>query len=184
MRKIVNATYLTLDGDITNMADWHWEYFGEDAIRTARDLLWAADTLVMGRRTYEGMSPAWLSRAGDDDFADRMNALPKYVVSTTLTDAAWNSTVVDGPEAVARLAKAREQDGGTILQYGFGPVTKLLLAHNLLDELVLWLHPVLSGKAKQEELIYQDMAQQRFTLADVNVHSTGVAVLTYHPANR
>ncbi|HKN96311.1 MAG TPA: dihydrofolate reductase family protein [Pseudonocardiaceae bacterium] len=180
MRKIVNATYMTLDGDITNMADWHFEFFGEEAIRTAHDLLWAADSLIMGRKTYDGMAPAWLERAGSDEFADRMNELPKYVLSTTLTDPTWNSEVLSG-DVVSRIRALKEQDGGNILQYGFGPVTRLLLANDLLDELVIWLHPVLSGKAKPDELIYRDMAQQKFTLTGVDTHSTGIAVLTYRP---
>ncbi|HEX3588276.1 MAG TPA: dihydrofolate reductase family protein [Pseudonocardiaceae bacterium] len=181
MRKIVNSTYMTLDGDITNMADWHFEFFGEEAMRTARDLLWQADSLIMGRKTYDGMASAWLSRAGNDDFADRMNELPKHVLSNTLTDPTWNSEVING-DVVSRLRALKEQDGGPIVQYGFGPVTRLLLENDLLDELVIWLHPVLSGKAQPDELIYRDMAQQKFTLANVDVHSTGIAVLTYQPA--
>ncbi|MGH3360161.1 MAG: dihydrofolate reductase family protein, partial [Nocardioidaceae bacterium] len=64
MRKIVNATYMTLDGDITNMEAWHFDYFGDDAIRAAQDQLSASDALIMGRETYDGFYPAWSERAG------------------------------------------------------------------------------------------------------------------------
>lgn len=69
MRKIVNATYLTLDGDMSNMGDWHMDYFGEEAMKTAIDQLAASDALIIGRETYEGFSAAWSSRAGADEFA-------------------------------------------------------------------------------------------------------------------
>ncbi len=152
MGKLVNATYMTIDGDIQNMGDWHFEYFGEEAIKTAQEQLDAADALIMGRKTYDGMAPAWMARAGQDDFSDRMNDITKYVVSHSLTEPAWpNVTVLNG-------------DNG------------------LLDELRIWLHPVLSGKAKPAELLYHELPRTKFSLADVNVHSTGIVVLTYTPA--
>ncbi len=181
MRKIVNLTYMTLDGDIQNMPAWHFEYFGEEATKAAADQLATADALIMGKRTYDGMAPAWIGRAGADAFSDRMNEIQKYVVSTTLTEPDWQHTTVIGDDVVARVRALKEQEGDDILQYGFGPVTRLLLEHGLLDELRIWLHPVLSGKAEPGQLLYHDMAQVRFTLADVDVHSTGIAVLTYRP---
>jgi dihydrofolate reductase len=181
MRKIVNLTYMTLDGDIQNMPAWHFEYFGEEATKAAAGQLAAADTLIMGRRTYDGMAPAWIERAGTDAFSDRMNDIEKYVVSSTLTEPAWQHTTVISDDVVARMRELKAGDGNDILQYGFGPVTRLLLEHGLLDELRIWLHPVLSGKAEPGQLLYHDMAQVKFSLADVDVHSTGIAVLTYRP---
>jgi dihydrofolate reductase len=181
MRKIINATYMTLDGDIENMQDWHFEYFGEDAIRAAQDQLSACDALIMGRKTYEGFSAAWPERAGADDFSDRMNSIQKYVVSSTLKGPTWtNSSVVSG-DVVAEVRKLKEQDGANILQYGFGPVTRLLLESGLLDEFRIWLHPVLSGKAKPSDLLYRDAIQTKFTLTGTDAHSSGVIVLTYTP---
>jgi dihydrofolate reductase len=181
MGKIVNSTYMSLDGDISNMQAWHFEYFGDEATRTAEELLGAADGLIMGRLTYEGFAEAWPSREGDE-FADRMNAIPKYVVSTTLTDPSWTNTTVISGDVVGEVRKLRDATRGTLLQYGFGDVSRLLLANGLLDELKIWLHPVLSGQATHDELLYRDMPQARFTLADTDVHSTGIMVLTYVPA--
>jgi dihydrofolate reductase len=181
MRKLVNLTYMTLDGDIENMPAWHFEYFGEEATKAAVDQLATADALIMGRKTYDGMAGPWIERAGTDAFADRMNSIDKYVVSTTLTDPAWTNTTVFSDDVPARVRALKEQDGKDILQYGFGPVSRLLLEHGLLDELKIWLHPVLSGKAEPGQLLYADMNQVKFTLADVDVHSTGIAVLTYRP---
>ncbi len=94
MRKIINATYMTLDGDISNMQDWHFEYFGDEAMRAAREQLFGSDALLMGRKTYDGFAPVWSGRAGADEFADRKNSIPKYVVSSTLKDPAWDNTTV------------------------------------------------------------------------------------------
>ncbi|HEV7168420.1 MAG TPA: dihydrofolate reductase family protein [Micrococcaceae bacterium] len=183
MRKIINATYMTLDGDISNMQDWHFEYFGEDARKAAQAQLDGSDALLMGRKTYEGFAPAWSGRAGADDFADRMNSIPKFVVSSTLKDPSWNNTTVISGDVVGQVKELKALPGGNILQYGFGDVTRLLLANGLLDELRIWLHPVISGKATADQLIYRDAAQARFTLSGTEVHSTGVIILSYKPVS-
>ncbi|GAA3372412.1 dihydrofolate reductase family protein [Streptomyces sannanensis] len=181
MRKIVNATYMTLDGDIANMQDWHFDYFGEEAAKAAGAQLFGSDALIMGRRTYDGFSEAWSARAGADAFADRMNGIEKYVVSSTLQHPTWTNTSVISGDVVAQVRKLKEQPGGDILQYGFGPVTRLLLDNGLLDELRIWLHPVLSGKAEPSELLYRDGIRTGFTLTGTEVHSTGLIILSYAP---
>jgi dihydrofolate reductase len=182
MRKFVNATYMTLDGDISNMADWHFDYLGDQAMAAARAQLFSSDALVMGRETYESFAEAWSARS--DDFADRINAMPKYVASTTLTEPAWHNTTVLNGDVVAQVRALKEQPGENILQYGFGSVTQLLLDHDLVDEVRIWLHPVLSGKAKQNELLYRHAVQTRFTLNDIETHDTGMIILSYTPAKR
>lgn len=182
MGKIVNATYMTLDGDIQNMPDWHFDYFGDDATATAQEQLDSADALILGRTTYDRMAPAWMARGGENPFADRMNSITKYVVSSSLSDPTWPNVTVLGGDVAGQVRAVKARTERNIVQYGFGPVTRLLLANDLLDELRIWLHPVLSGKARPEDLLYRDMRQYRFTLADVRPHSTGVVVLTYRPA--
>jgi dihydrofolate reductase len=182
--KIVNATNMTIDGDIQNLPDWHFEYFGDDARRTATGQLFTADALVMGRETYDGFASAWAEQAGTNDFADRMNSIRKYVVSTTLTDPAWeNTTVIGARDAVADLRALRDEDG-TVLQYGFGAVTRLLLDNGLLDELRIWLHPVFSGKALPSDLLFHERAKTSLTLAGVETHGNGMVVLTYRQTVR
>jgi dihydrofolate reductase len=171
---------MSLDGDISNMQAWHFEYWGDEARRTAEDVLGAADALLMGRLTYEAFAEAWPTRSGDD-FADRMNAIPKYAVSTTLQRPTWNNTTVVSGDVVAEVRTLKDATDGDIVQYGFGDVSRLLLANGLLDELKIWLHPVLSGQATQDDLLYRDMPQARFSLAGTDVHSTGIIVLTYVP---
>lgn len=181
MRRIVSATYMTLDGDITNMHDWHFDYLGAQATASAREQLFRSDVLIMGRKTYEGFAPAWSARAGTDDLADRMNSIVKYVVSSTLTDPGWTNTSVLGSDVVPAIRDLKQQDGSDILQYGFGSVTRLMLEYGLLDELRIWLHPVMSGKAEPQDLLYADMPKTQFTLTNTYVHDTGVIILSYTP---
>jgi len=184
MRKIVNTTYMTLDGDMTNMERWHFDFFTESAecAEAARVLMFGSDALIMGRVTYEGFAPAWTERAGADEFADRMNSIKKYVVSNTLTDPTWTNTeVIGGNDVVEQLRRLKDSEGEQILQYGFGAVSRLLLDNGMLDELVIWLHPVFSGDAKFADLLYRDGPQTRFDLVGTDVHSTGMVLLTYRP---
>lgn len=182
MGTIVNATYMTLDGDIANMQDWHFDYFGLEARRVATGQLLLSDALIMGRKTYEGFAQAWPERGSDDDFSNTMNTIKKYVVSTTLTDPSWqNSTVIGGSDDVVAEIRALKEQEGAILQYGYGDVTRLMIRHGLLDELRIWLHPVLSGKASPTQLLYRDGDQVRFTLNGAETHSTGLVVLSYTP---
>jgi len=182
MGRIVNATYMTLDGDITNMQAWHWPFFGDEAMKAAQAHLAASDALIMGRKTYDGFSQSWSQRAGADEFADRMNSIDKYVVSTTLKDPEWTGAKVVSENVVDEIRAIKERTAGDILQYGFGDVTRLLLDHGLLDELRVWLHPVLSGNAAPDQLLYRETAQKTFTLNSTEVHDTGMIILSYTPA--
>jgi dihydrofolate reductase len=181
MRKLINSTYMTLDGDFQNMRDWHFGYFSEDAARTAGEQMLGSDALIMGRDTYDGFFPAWSARSDTDNGADHMNSVKKYVVSNTLTNPEWNNTEVLSGDIVSQVRAIKERAGKDILQYGFGPVTRLLLDAGLIDEVQIWLHPVLSGKATPENLLYRDATQTHFTLVGTDILSTGVIILTYAP---
>ncbi len=178
MGKIINSTYITLDGDITNMEQWHFDYFDQDAVATASELLFGADAVIMGRETYDGFEPVWSSRSGDE-YTDRMNGIDKYVVSTTLTEPTWHNTSVINGDVAAEIGKLKERTERSIVQYGFGAVSRLMVENGLLDELHLWVHPVLSGQAKPEDLIYRDFPQTAFELAGTHTHASGVVVLRY-----
>jgi dihydrofolate reductase len=182
MGKIVNATYMTLDGDIINMQSWHFDYFSDESTAAAAEQLAGSDALIMGHATYDGFNAAWPERAGTDEFADRMNSIKKYVVSSTMHDPTWtNTTVLGGDDVVDQIRKVRAETDRNILQYGFGSVTRLLLENGLLDELRIWLHPVLSGSAKPADLLYRDALQTRFTLNGTETHRNGLIILSYTP---
>ncbi len=135
-----------------------------------------ADALLYGRRTWQTMAAAWPERAGDP-FADRMNAIPKYVVSSTLADheVGWNTTRIPGDEAVARIRELR--GAGDLLVLGSPTLVRTLLGDGLVDELRLLIEPVLLGGGKS---IYPaDGALRTFELVSTETSGTGVHVCTY-----
>lgn len=180
MRKIINSTYITLDGVVEGPHLWPSlgrpgdERFGE----IQSDLLLACDAVLMGRRTYDVFAPAWSARGGDP-FSDRMNTIPKYVISTTLTDAQWTNTQVISRDVLAELTRLKQAPGKDIVQYGYGPVSRLLLEHELLDELRLWVHPLIVGSGSPDDLLFGRSPAVGFELADVTTLSDGIVILSY-----
>src|ERR1700753_3266239 len=117
MRRIINSTYISLDGVIQDPQDWPSGKVADDrglAIQT--DLLLGCDAQLMGRRTYEGFAPVWSSRSGDP-YSDHTNAMRKYVVSSTLTDPTWNNTTVIAGDPIAEIASLKGEPGKDIVQY-------------------------------------------------------------------
>ena len=180
MRRIINSTYITLDGVIENPQDWPSGRHQDDGrggqIQT--ELLLGCDALLLGRRTYEGFVPVWTAMSGDP-YSDHINAMEKWVVSSTLTDPEWNNSEVIAGDVAAEIARRKAQDGADIVQYGFGPVTDLLLAHGLLDELRLWIHPFMVGKGGPSDLLFRPGRAGNFELADVTALASGNVVLSY-----
>ena len=180
MAKIINSTYITIDGVVE--APHLWPSLGrpgdERADRIQTDLLLSCDALLMGRRTYEGFAPVWPTRSGDPA-SDHINAMPKYAVSTTLSDPEWNNTrVIDG-DVVARVRQLKAEYGKDIVQYGFGPVSRLLLEHGLLDELRLWVHPLILGRGSPGDLLFGAAPATGFELTGTTALSNGIVILGY-----
>jgi dihydrofolate reductase len=188
MRKIINSTYITLDGVIGDPQDWPDNGIEGDGtgLKVQTDLLFGCDALLMGARTYPSMAAAWMARAGDP-FSDRMNSMAKYVVSRTLTDPEWpNTTVIGGGDAIDEIRRLKEQPGQDIVQYGFGQLSYALLEHGLLDELRLWVHPLFLGRADADSLLFRPAATAQLELAGTLALNTGIVILTYRvpPASR
>ena len=180
MRKIINSTYITLDGVVE--APHLWPSLGgpsdERADQIQADLLLSCDAVLMGRHTYDGFAPVWPTRSGDP-VSDRINAMTKYAVSTTLKDPEWNNThVIDG-DVVGEIGRLKDAPGKDIVQYGFGSVSRLLLEHGLLDELRLWVHPLMLGRGKTSDLLFGAAAPAGFSLADTTPLRNGIVILNY-----
>ena len=117
MGRLIESTFSTLDGVISNPQDWGSEYWDDQYNDYIATLLGGTDALVLGRKTYEGFAAAWPGR--DGVIADRMNSLPKHVASRTLTETTWNASVIEGDaaEGVAKLKETYDED---LLKYGTG----------------------------------------------------------------
>ncbi len=182
MRRIINSTYITLDGVIANPHTWPSGRVADDAgLAIQTDLLSSCDTVLMGRRTYDGFAAVWPTRSGDP-YSDQINRMAKYVVSSTLKKAEWrNSTIISG-DPVPQIERLKREPGKGIVQYGFGQLSYALMRHRLLDELRLWVHPFFFGSGGPEALLYRDGPTAMFNLVDTKPLRNGDVILTYRPA--
>ncbi len=161
---------------------WTHPFFDPEAVGGAfNDTVSKAEGLLYGRRTWQNMAAAWPARAGDP-FADRMNAMPKYVVSETLSDdeLTWNTTRIPGDAAVARLRELRDAGDGDLVVMGSPSLVRTLLHEGLVDELRLIVMPVILGGGKT--IFPGDGLRHRLELVSAATGGTGVQVCTYRRA--
>ena len=142
MRKLIESTFMTLNGVIDNPQNWSGPYWDEEHSAYSTKLMENIEAQVLGRVTYEGFAEAWSQRSGDP-FTDKFNAMPKYVASRTLTETTWNAQLLEGDVADA-VRRLKEEDGGDLIKYGTGSFSKTLLDHKLVDEYHFWIFPVLA----------------------------------------
>ncbi|MFD8411629.1 dihydrofolate reductase family protein [Streptomyces sp. NPDC059650] len=159
---------------------WTHPFFDAEVVGGAfADAVSKADALLYGRRTWQNMAAAWPGRAGDP-FADRLNSLPKYVVSDTLTDAelTWeNTSLIAGGGALGQIRALREGAGGDLLVMGSPTLVRALIAEGLVDELRLMVMPVLVGGGKS--IFPEDGGLHTLELVSSTTSPAGVQVVTY-----
>jgi dihydrofolate reductase len=180
MRRIINSTYITLDGAVEG--PHLWPSLGDAASEVSDDiqneLLTGCDALLMGRRTYESFAAVWPARAGDP-VSDRINRMRKYVASSTLQDPTWNNTTVISRNLVPTIARLKQEPGLNIVQYGLGPVAFALLEHGLLDEIRLWVHPLILGRNGPLLPHFHDAPPTGLELTASKTLPNGIALLSY-----
>jgi dihydrofolate reductase len=185
MRKIIVTEFITLDGVVEAPGGnetphphggWQFQYRSVEAGKYKMDELAAVDALLLGRNTFEAFARYWPTQTGEG-FADPINRLPKYVVSTSLQTTEWNNShILRSAEDVAAL---RSTDGGDILVYGSATLVKSLLHHNLVDELRLMVFPLSIGGGLR---IFDDSRElKKFTLKQARSVEGGVVILEYQP---
>jgi dihydrofolate reductase len=181
MSRIVVTEFVSLDG-VMEEPRWTFNFDrGPDGDKFKNDELFEADALLLGRVTYQGFAQAW-PQMGHDNFGQRMNEIPKYVVSSTLTDAdaTWGQTTVIRDDIVAQITALRAQEGGNILVEGSAQLVHLLARHGLVDEYRLMVFPVILGSGKRA---YPDQMSEPGTLALTRSQvSADVLLLNYEPA--
>jgi dihydrofolate reductase len=177
MRKLVESTYVSLDGMVSGESFWaaQAQFHDDKHVAHAAKLMESADALVLGRATYDVFAASWPARTGV--LADRINSLPKYVASRTLTDVTWNAQILQD-DAVEAVANLKETGTGTLLKYGTGSFSRALLEGGQLDELHLWVFPFIAGSG---EGLLPGITSTHLDLAEVTEIGNGVVVLTYTP---
>jgi dihydrofolate reductase len=173
--------FMSLDGVMEEPRWTFWFDRGPQGDKFKYDELFSSDALLLGRVTYQGFAQAWPSM-GDDDFGKRMNSIPKYVVSATLTDAeaSWGPTTVLRGDVAAEVAALKAQPGGDLLVEGSSQLVHALARHGLVDVYRLLVFPVILGRGKR--LFPEDMTDAaKLTLVESQT-AGDVLVLTYQPA--
>lgn len=162
---------------------WSMRYFDPDAMGPALgEVMDRTEALLFGRRTWQAMAAAWPGRAGDP-FADRMNEIPKYVASRTLTreDLTWSgSTLLAADDAIGAVRELRAREGKGLQVWGSASLAAQLAEHDLVDEYVLMIEPILLGGGKR--VFPEDGRARRLELVSTTTTGTGVLICTYRPA--
>jgi dihydrofolate reductase len=183
VRKIINSTYISLDGVIQNPERWPSSDIEDDSgLQIQTELLFACDAVLMGRRTYDGFAPVWSARSGDP-YSDRINSMAKYVVSSRLQNAEWNNTTVITGDVVDEIKHLKAQPGKDIVQYGFGQLSYTLMDHALLDEHRLWVHPFFVRKGGLEDLLFREGPLTMLNFVKSTTLKSGIVILTYEGHN-
>jgi dihydrofolate reductase len=179
MRKIVCFTHATLDGYIDEPQNWSFDYSNDEVQAYLLEMTLAADALLLGRITYEGMAQAWPTRSGNP-FADHVNAIAKYVVASQPVDtAAWDPTVViPGAQLVDEVRRLKQDEGGHILIWGAGRLTDTLASAGLLDEYRICTSPVIKGGG---EPLFRAASAGTVELLDTRIFATGAVIHAYRP---
>jgi dihydrofolate reductase len=186
MRRIVVTEFVSADGVMEDPGGaegfrhggWTFKFNDPEGMKYKLDETLGHDALLLGRVTYEGFAKAWPDITDDVGFADKMNSMPKYVVSKTLTQADWNNSTVLSGDLAAEVTALKEQDGGDILVAGSATLVRGLTDLGLVDEYRLMVFPIVLGEGKR--LFDGVRDAEALTLADARPLTSGTVILTYH----
>jgi dihydrofolate reductase len=188
MGEVVVSEFVTVDGvmedpggaEAFDRGGWAFQFErGPEGDKFKLDETMSAEALLLGRTTYEGFARAWPSRTDEVGFADKMNGMPKFVVSGTLTSADWNNSTVISGNLSDEVARLKQQLNGEILVAGSGQLVRGLLEAKLVDELRLMVFPVVLGAGQR--LFAGSRESLTLELVDAKPVGTGVLILTYRP---
>ncbi|MGH3041036.1 MAG: dihydrofolate reductase family protein [Gaiellaceae bacterium] len=186
MGTIVVTEYVSLDGVMQapgggeeyKHAGWTFKVDrGDEGEKFKLDETKDSEALLLGRKTYEGFAAAWPAMEGE--LADKLNSMPKYVVSSTLENPEWNNSTVLTGDVVDAVSKLKQERDGSIVVHGTAQLVQTLVEHDLVDELRVMVFPVLLGTGKR--LFGETSGKKSLRLVDSNVVGEGVAILIYRP---
>ena len=196
MKKLVVGTFLTLDGVMQAPGDskedteggfrhggWQMPLFDDDAGKFISEQIAATDALLLGRVTYQIFAAYWPNAGADDPIANKLNSVPKYVVSTTLKKVEWNNSTLIKRNLAEEVAKLKQQLGsGTLSVVGSGKLAQSLMRLNLVDEYELWIHPIVLGSGKR--LFADGIGPLNLKLVNTKTTSSGIVILNYRSQSK
>lgn len=179
MSRTISANlFMSLDGVVEAPENWSLAYWNDEVAAAMSGGMFDADTLLLGRRTYELFAGSWADRTGPE--ADHMNTVRKYVVSGTLDKVGWNNSRLVEGDAADGIRALKADGDGVIATSGSPTLVRFLLGAGLLDELRLLMYPIALGSGAQ---LFTGLPERHpLELADSRALSNGVLLLTYRPA--
>jgi dihydrofolate reductase len=175
--KIVSNFFISLDGVVESPDQWHFPYFNDQMGTAVDEGTQGSAAFLMGRVLYQQWADYWQNQGDDVPFASFINNIPKYVVSNTLDEATWNNTTLITGDVESQIRDLKDGTGD-IGMSGSATLVRWLLAHDLLDELRLLVHPIAVGRGQR---LFEDTPTHPLQLVDHDVFTTGVLNLTYVP---
>jgi dihydrofolate reductase len=179
MGRIVSNFFISLDGVVERPDQWHFPYFDDAMGAVIGRGMESSRAWMMGRRLYDEWSAYWPEQSADEPFAEFINTTPKYVLSSSLRDAAWQNTTVLSDDVAAQVRDAKAATDGDIGMSGSATTVRWLLANGLLDELALLVHPIAVGSGQR---LFEDTPTHKLDLVHHEALPTGVLHLRYAPA--
>jgi dihydrofolate reductase len=183
MRKLIVSEWVSLDGvyDADTMDQWFNPYDSEERQEYIRDNVLSSGAALLGRTTYEMLSGYWSAQKNNEfGFADKLNAMPKYVVSTTLKSGDWGPTTVISDNVAKEIERLKGESGGDIIVFGSGSLVQSLMDAGVIDEYRILVQPIVAGTGKR--FYREDMPVTTLKLASSKTMPLGVNLLCYEPA--
>lgn len=181
MRKITASFFMSLDGVVDSPQEWHFPYMDQEAQVATQAGTQAADTILLGRATYQEWAAFWPGQGMSSPFAEFVNTTPKLIVSRTLDTLEWAGSTQIADAVPATLRQEKQKQGEDIAVFGSGTLVSALLLEGLVDELRLMVHPIVVGSGKR---LFEAGGQARpLELVETKTFKTGVLSLTYAPAS-
>ena len=178
--RLVATEYLTIDGIFEEPGRWSGPWFDDEAGQFKWNELQASDAQLLGRKTYEGFSSAWPKMEGTGEFGVKMNTMPKYVVSSTLSRAEWTGSQLIKGDVAGEVRKLKAQPGRDLLLAGSGQLFDSMMKENLIDLYRFMIHPVVLGTGRR---LFPDPATERkLELTDIKRFAKGIVVMELVPA--
>lgn len=177
MRKVIVYEYMTLDGVVEAPEKWQFPYLSDDVAEIIQSQILDADAILLGRVTYEIFAASWPMRTNNEfGVADKLNSMPKFVVSSTLDRVEWNNSKLITGNVLEEITKLKQQSSGIMAIIGSASLIRSLMKYELIDEYRLMVHPVVLGCGKR---LFPEGINLALRLVDTNLLSSGVVLLRY-----